>query len=215
MSIFVVVPVKSLLRSKTRLSIALNPQEREALTLSMLEDVLKALTSSIVNQVCVVSSDEKVRVLANEFGARYLEENQQGLNHAINQSTEWCILNDAESVCVLPADIPLIKGEDISRIVKLTSEESSIVISPSEDAGTNALLQKPPNLIPACFGVHSFTKYVQKATARGIPIKFYCSKSVSLDIDSIEDLISFLKIKSQTTTRRFLEQIRVRRLVNL
>jgi len=216
MSIFAVVPVKSLLKSKTRLSSVLNPQDRQTLTLSMLGDVLKALKSSMVYQIIVVSSDKTVKVLANKFGVAHLSESQLGLNPAIEQATEWCIQDDAESVLVLPTDVPLIMPEDINQIVKLGSEEKSIVISPSQNGGTNALLQKPPNLIPPCFGRHSFMKHVGKASSKGISIRFYSSERVSFDIDSLEDLKNFLETESQTMSRLFLEQIRVgNRLANL
>lgn len=216
LSVYAVVPVKSLLESKTRLSVVLSPQERESFTLSMLEDVLKALESSVVFQVGVISSDIAVQALANKFGVSYLSESQLGLDSAIKQATEWCIQNDTESVLVLPADIPLITFEDINQIVKLSSEETCVVISSSENGGTNALLQKPPNLISTCFGPHSFMKHVGRASAKGISIKFYSSERVAFDIDSLEDLKNFLLIESQTMSRQFLEQIRLRnRFVNL
>ena len=215
MSVYAVVPVKSPLKSKTRLSVVLSLQERQSLALFMLEDVLKALKSSVVYQICVISSDVIVQALSNKSRVEYLPESQLGLNQAIMQATEWCIKNNAESIFVLPADIPLITQEDINQIVKLGSEKTSVVISPSANGGTNALFQKPPNLIPACFGLHSFMKHVNKATAKKISIKFYCSKRVTLDIDSLSDLKNFLSIKSQTMSRRFLEQIKTcDRLVN-
>jgi len=210
MSIFAVVPVKSVLKSKSRLSIVLDLQERQTLVLTMLEDVLRVLKLSKIGQVCVISSDQSVQTLASNFEVTYLLENQVGLNQAVQQAVEWCIQNDAESVFVLPADIPLITRKDVDQIVELGSEETGIVISPSENGGTNALFQKPPNLIPSCFGLHSFMKHVNEARAMGIAIRFYCSNRVALDIDSVDDLRAFLDIKSQTMARRFLEKIRLR-----
>src|SRR3989337_1239243 len=119
MSVYAVVPVKSPLKSKTRLSVVLSLQERQSLALFMLEDVLKALKSSVVYQICVISSDVIVQALANKSRVEYLPESQLGLNQAIMQATEWCIKNNAESIFVLPADIPLITQEDINQIVKL------------------------------------------------------------------------------------------------
>ena len=206
MSVFTVVPVKTLLKSKTRLSIVLDPLERRTFTLTMLEDVLKAVKSSMVYQTVVISSDPTVEGLANNVGAAYLLERKQGLNQAIKQATEWCIQNNAESVLVLPADIPLIIPEDINQIVKLGSERNSVVISPSHNGGTNALLQKPPNLIPTYFGSRSFTKHLHKALTRGITAKVYRSQRVAMDIDSLEDLRDFLKNENQTASRQFLEQ---------
>ena len=69
MYVYAVVPVKSLGASKKRLSPVLSPQERGQLTLAMLEDVLSALQTSIVNDTVVVSDDLDVHDIAGKFGA--------------------------------------------------------------------------------------------------------------------------------------------------
>lgn len=215
MSVYAVVPVKATIKSKARLSTVLNPQERQTLTLTMLEDVLKALKSSSVYQIGVISSDLTVQALTNKFEAVFLSESQRGLNQAVEQATEWCNQNKAESVLILPADIPLITTEDINQIVKLGSEETSVVISPSLNWGTNALLQKPPRLMPARYGPYSFKKHVDEASAKGVAAKIYNSPRITIDIDSLEDLKGFLKVESQTVSQRFLKQIRVQERLDL
>lgn len=210
MSVCAVVPVKALFKSKTRLSAVLAPQERRTLTLTMLEDVLKALKSSVVSRIVTISSDSTVQALARRFNAVYLSESQRGLNQAIKQATEHCIQKKARSVLVLAADLPLVIPEDINQMVELGVEEPSVVISSSSSGGTNALLQKPPNLIPACFGPNSFMEHVNRAMADGILIRTYHSFRVATDIDSIKDLKNFLSVESQTMSYRFLEQISLR-----
>jgi 2-phospho-L-lactate guanylyltransferase len=207
-SVFAIIPVKTLLKSKKRLSMVLNPQERQTLTLAMIEDVLKAIKCSVVCQTIVISSDPTVEELANNYGASYLKERKHELNEAVKQAIEWCIQNKADSVLILPADIPLIKAEDINRIVELCPKGTSVVISPSQNGGTNALLQKPPDLIPTHFGPNSFSKHAIEALHRGILTRVYRSKRVATDIDSPKDLEKLLKIKAQTVSHKFLEQIR-------
>jgi 2-phospho-L-lactate guanylyltransferase len=211
MSVFAIIPVKTLLKSKTRLSLLLDQKERQAFTLVMLEDVLKAVKGSLVWKTVVISSDPAVEKLTKNFGAVYLAEKNQGLNQAIEQATEWCVQNNAESVLVLPADIPLITLGDVRHIVKLACEKPSIVISPSQNGGTNALLQKPPNLINPCFGPNSFSKHKTRALQKKIPTRVYKSETVALDIDSPKDLRKLLEIKTQTISQKFLEQIEAKR----
>lgn len=184
-----------------------NPQERQTLTLAMLEDVLKSVKCSVVCQTVVIGSDRTVEELANNFGVSYLKERKHELNQAVKQATEWCIQNNANSVLILPADIPLIISKDINHIVKLCPKETSVVISPSQNGGTNALLQKPPDLIPPHFGPNSFRKHKSQALHKGILTRVYRSKRVATDIDSPKDLEKLLKIKAQTLTHKFLEQI--------
>ncbi|MFQ6074046.1 MAG: 2-phospho-L-lactate guanylyltransferase [Candidatus Bathyarchaeia archaeon] len=206
-SVFAAIPVKTLLKSKMRLSLVLNPKERQTLTLAMLEDVLKAVKRSVVRETVVISSERTVEELADNFAVSYLEERRHELNHAVKQATEWCIRNNASSVLILPADIPLVTSEDINRMVELCPKRACVVISPSQNGGTNALLRKPPNLIPIHFGPDSFRKHKAEALHKRIPIRVYRSERVAMDIDSPKDLEKLLEIKAQTASHRFLERI--------
>jgi len=211
-SVFAVIPVKMLQDSKTRLSEVLKPQERQSLTLAMLEDILSAVTSSSgVDRTAVVSPDSKAQEFAESFGAAYLLEKEQGLNHAVEQATLWCMQNNARSVLVLPADIPLITSSDVNRMISLCSSEECIAIAPSRNGGTNALLQKPPNLITPFFGPESFKRHLAEASSRGIMTRVYRAQNVSLDIDSPEDLESLLRIGGQTASHRFLKRVHSQR----
>jgi 2-phospho-L-lactate guanylyltransferase len=201
-----VIPVKTLLRSKTRLAEVLNLQERQSLTLAMLEDVLRAVQESfMVQQILVVSSDSKVRRFTINFGATFLPEKTNGLNQAIEQAIGWCVENDAKSVLILPADIPLITLSDVNQIINLGSEQTSIVIAPSRNGGTNALLQKPPEVISQRFGPESFSKHLAEASTKGVILHIYRSQNVTMDIDSPEDLENLLKTEAQTSTHKFLK----------
>jgi 2-phospho-L-lactate guanylyltransferase len=205
MSSFAVVPVKSLLKSKTRLSNFFTFQERSLFTLTMLQDVLNALKSSNVNKTVVVSSDLTVERFVKNFGMTFLKETREGLNQALNQATKWCVRNAAEWVLVLPADVPLITSKDINQLVKLALN-NSVVISPSQNGGTNALLQTPPGVISPCFGSDSFKKHIIRALAKHVKTKIYVSSNVMLDIDSEKDLEQLLKVGRQTASHSFLKQ---------
>jgi 2-phospho-L-lactate guanylyltransferase len=205
MSTFAVVPVKSLLKSKTRLSNFFTLQERSLFTLTMLQDVLNALKRSNVNKTVVVSSDLTVERFVENFGMTFLKETREGLNQALNQATKWCVRNAAKWVLVLPADVPLITSKDINQLVKLALN-NSVVISPSRNGGTNALLQTPPGVISPCFGSNSFEKHICKALAKQVRTKIYVSSNVMLDIDSEKDLEQLFKIGRQTASHRFLKQ---------
>ncbi len=210
MYVYAVVPVKSLGASKKRLSPVLSPQERGQLTLAMLEDVLSALQTSIVNDTVVVSDDLDVHDIAGKFGTNYLAQKIGGLNCAVEKATEWCIQQGAEAVLVLPADIPMLSSADVDRIVELGNcEEQTVVLSPSYNGGTNALFQSPLNLIHACFGPRSFAKHIKEAQSKGACVRLYYSTSVAADIDSAKDLSKLLKAESNTACRRVLDQFKM------
>jgi 2-phospho-L-lactate/phosphoenolpyruvate guanylyltransferase len=203
MSTFAVVPVKTLLKSKTRLSNFFTIQERPLFTLAMLEDVLNALKSSKVNSTVVVCSDSTVEGLVKKFGMTFLNETQEGLNQALNQATKWCLRNKAEQVLILPADVPLVRSKDIDTLVKLALN-NAMVISPSLNGGTNALLQKPRKIVSHCFGPDSFKRHLDEAHAKHLHTKVYVSSNIMLDIDSERDLERLVKADHQTAANRFL-----------
>ena len=204
MSAYAVVPVKTLLKSKMRLSGFFTPEERALFTLAMLEDVLKALRDSKIEETVVVGSDGNVKDLVGGFGVTFLAEKQEGLNEALNQATEWCLRKKAGLVLALPADVPLVTPEDIDVVVRQAAG-NSIVVSPSHNGGTNALLRTPPEAIEPCFGHESFKKHVAAASVRGVKTKFYASANIMLDIDSEADLQQLLRSGRETASRRFLQ----------
>lgn len=195
------MPVKKLDMAKSRLSLLLSNDERKRFCLEMLKDVLTTIKmAKYIKQTIVTSRDETVRQLAKDFGVLSFEENEfGGLNQAISETVNWCILKGVLSTLILPADIPAVIPLDLNRIFT-QKENSGIVISPSRNGeGTNALLLAPPNVIPTFYGFQSFQRHVGEALTQGINIHILRSLRVALDIDTIEDLITFLKLKAEET----------------
>jgi 2-phospho-L-lactate guanylyltransferase len=209
MVVYAIVPVKKIGVSKRRLSQSLSLQERKSLTIAMLEDVLKALHTSVVNKVLVVSNDSKVHPIAERFGADFFSPLRKGLNFAIEEAWAWCIRNNADSLLVLPADIPLVTSRDIDCIVQLGSGDRHVVLSPSKDWGTNAFYQCPPHIIHANFGNDSFIKHTEEARSKGASVKYYYSLGVGLDVDSTEDLQVLLKVKNETLSKQVLQSFKI------
>jgi 2-phospho-L-lactate/phosphoenolpyruvate guanylyltransferase len=208
LAVYAVVPVKTLADSKRRLSAVFTPQERKELTLAMLEDVLNALQSSVVDETVIVGEDLAVEQVAKKFGASYLSANGASLNSAIEEATSWCMKKGSESVLVLPADVPLLDAKDINRIVELGKGGGlAVVLSPSQNWGTNALYQNPPKMIPACFGPKSFLNHIREAYCKGISVRLHFSSGLATDIDSAEDLEKLFETENKTVSRRVLEQI--------
>jgi len=200
MSAFIIVPVKKLDIAKSRLSPLLSTDERKQFCLEMLKDVLTTIKmTKYIQQTVVTSRDRTVVQIADDFGALSFEESELGLNQVVSEVVNWCIRKKALSTLILPADIPLVTPSDVDRI--LTSQENSgVVISPSRSGeGTNALLLAPPNVIPTFYGAHSFQRHIEEASRQGINIRMLRSSRVALDIDTVEDLMTFLLSKAEKT----------------
>src|ERR687892_651410 len=102
----IAVPVKSLERAKGRLAAVLEPLERAALTLAMLEDVLDACLAVPGWQTWVGSPDEAVLEVSAGRGARPIAEEDPGLLAAIRQVEEEAA--GADVLAVVLGDLPLL-----------------------------------------------------------------------------------------------------------
>jgi len=174
----------------------------------MLRDVLNAVKGSMtVSEAVIVSPDSGILKLADEFGVRGILQKGGGLNEAVSQIMEWGLDKGISSILILPSDIPLVASEDIDMITTLASEPRSVVISPSLDGGTNAMFQRPPGVIPPCYGSDSFRMHLDSAIALRVRVEVYESPRLSLDIDSPEDLKAFLRNPSKTFTYKLLSEL--------
>ena len=88
---WVILPLKAVKQSNSRLKSLLSPTERERLTLTMLEDVVDTLGSvSDLGGLLVVTSCPIVKEYLSKLGVAYLEEGDRPeLNSAINKGVRF------------------------------------------------------------------------------------------------------------------------------
>ncbi|HEY3211706.1 MAG TPA: 2-phospho-L-lactate guanylyltransferase [Actinomycetota bacterium] len=195
----VAVPVKSLSRSKTRLSPALTGLERGALTLAMLEDVLDAALSVPGWETWVVSPDEVALEIAAGRGARPIPEAKPPLANAIRQVETKAKEDGASALAVLPADVPLVTVDTLHEALRTLG---AVVLARSADgSGTSLLLRRPPRAIPARFGPDSFRRHVELAEGRGLPVSIVERRELSFDVDRPDDILTLLADGRRGRTR--------------
>ena len=185
----------------------LSSEERGSLTAAMLEDVLKALKSSMIREVIIVGADSVARQVAEKHGASYLSKGRPGLDRAIREAVEWCVVKNADAMLVLSANVPLLSSRDIDKIVELGSKEPSVVLSPSLNGGMNALFLNPPKLVQVRFGPGCFFKIVEATVKKDVVIRFHSSRELALGIDSEEDLQTLLETENNTTSKQVFQKI--------
>lgn len=197
MSLWVIIPVKPLRRSRSRLSDVLSENERTLLNSNMLENTLSILKSiPNIDGLLVVSRDPSVLTLARTFGAKTLQEDgEPGLNLALKRAVVVTKAYSANSIMILPADLPLITRQEIEFVIKKIDKGNKMIISPDRRmSGTNMLIVSPPDLIDFSFGPGSFERHVRQAQAKSAEIEVYQLESLGLDIDLPEDLDLYQKM---------------------
>lgn len=183
------IPVKSLTTAKSRLAPSLTQHQRAMLVLDMLHHVLGVLQDSeLFEHVTVVSPDERVLELSHLWGARVVSEEQQGHNPALHAAALREYAEGVTALLTISADLPLLSIQDI-RCMFEQSRQHEIVLAPSrEGTGTNAILVRPPLVVPYVFGPDSFHNYIEAARQRHLSYTTYHSTGLALDIDTIDDL---------------------------
>lgn len=88
----------------------------------------------------------------------------------------------------ISADLPLLTQVDIRALVR-QAERSAVVLAASGDGtGTNAILMRPPMILPYLFGPNSLPAYIQAAQQRQVSYALLQNAHLALDIDTPDDL---------------------------
>jgi len=186
----ILVPVKNLVDAKQRLSPILSPEERFALAQAMCEDVLQALARwQSRPAVAVVTSDSFARDLAARFNFEvFADDRNSGETSAIEMATAVCKGRGADSTLVVPADIPLIDGSELQKIVDCAPPGGAVLVPDAAGRGTNAAWRSPGDLFPLRFGNDSFLPHLAAAKATGLPCVVLELPGIARDVDRPEDL---------------------------
>lgn len=199
MALWAIVPVKPLRRGKSRLSGTLTEDERTLLNQELLERTLKTLSQvKELDHVLVVSRDPHALTIARNYGSKTVQEDgQPHLNTALTRATVVAQIHATHGVLVLPADLPLLKPEDVIALIDRAAKPPVVVIAPDRhNKGTNALLMVPAGLIEYDFGEDSFQRHCERAKKAGAKLEIVELPSLGLDLDLPEDLEMIRKMEA-------------------
>ncbi len=186
-----VVPVKALAESKSRLFPERARGDVEALSLAMMGDVIACLRAVAgVARVAVVTPDPEVAQAAEAQGAQALLRDDPGLNAAIEAASAE-IAGPGDGVLVMLGDVAAADPEEVSQLLA-AAPARGVVLAPSRDGGTSALLRRPRDVIPARFGRDSAKRHREAATDAGAPLVELALASLAIDVDRAEDAHAIL-----------------------
>jgi len=199
--IWAMVPVKNTAIAKQRLAPALPQEQRQALALAMLEDVLSALAGAPgLARRLLVTIDPAATRLAARYGFDCIAEGaEDGHTGAVMAAARRLASEGVGGMLTLPGDIPLVTSDEIASLVAAHRPAPSFTIAPSHDEkGSNAILLSPPDAAPLRFGDDSFFPHLAAAEARGMVPTILRLPGIALDIDNPADLAHFARLGSRT-----------------
>ena len=207
----IVIPVKNLATAKQRLAGLLAAEERAALAKAMLQDVFEAVASWARRpQVAVVSGDAEARWLARQCGFEILDDPEEaGESEAVARATQALEAQGAESLLVIPGDVPLLTASELEAIYAAAAPAGT-VLGPSRDGrGTNAALRRPASLFPLRFGKDSFLPHWAAAAATGLPVVVLSLPGIALDVDTPQDLTALVAAPGERRSQRLAREWRL------
>jgi 2-phospho-L-lactate/phosphoenolpyruvate guanylyltransferase len=221
MSTWAIVPVKPLRYGKSRLAHILSPDERAALTTSMLNRTLQTLNHvpGILRSL-VISRDPAALKIARDYGAyTYGEGDKQDLNVALTRAAHLAAAQEATGLLVIPADLPLISVEDVEMMLAGVGPHipfgqpnghrngafrfrrpRAISICPDRNEnGTNALYVSPPLGFEFTYGEGSFWRHLEQAERLGMRSRIVHAPGLKFDLDTEEDWQAYQTIMGVQT----------------
>jgi 2-phospho-L-lactate guanylyltransferase len=185
-----ILPIKSFRDAKQRLEMGLDPPTRRALAEAMFSDVLVALRRvRAIDAILVVTTDRGAQRIAGAYGARLLDEDDQGHNYAAGCGIRTALNESFDRALLVPGDCPALDPVEVDGLLARGDEVPSALIVPDRHGtGTNALLLSPPGSIDPSFGPGSCERHVQEAQEAGVPHEVVDTSTLALDIDTPEDL---------------------------
>ncbi|MDR5709487.1 MAG: 2-phospho-L-lactate guanylyltransferase [Armatimonadota bacterium] len=182
----VLIPAKALRAAKRRLAPCLTPEERAGLSLWMLDRVLCCCREAGLSETYLVGGDERTADLGRRRGARLLPELGFGLNQTLERAL--AAVRGEEACLVVVADLPLLRPEELVRLIRPWQERRTATLAPSRDGGTNALLLPPACPFTPSFGPGSARRHRAQLVAAGFAVEEVCTPGLLHDVDRPEDL---------------------------
>lgn len=185
------IPVKSLATAKSRLAGILDPLQRCALVITMLEKVvIECLACDKISSVFIVTPDQEIAAIAEKCGATAIAEPARSdLNGAVASGLTKIRSFGASQILILPADIPFLTQTELRELLSQSrSRYQSVLVPCHKSQGTNALLIPSQAAFTPQFGKASFRHHLAQLAALGLSPHILELPGIAADIDEPEDL---------------------------
>lgn len=198
--LLMIMPMKTPALAKARLSQVLPAHRREdlAFTLFVRSQLFWARRFAQVDRL-VVTPSPFLKPLCEALGAAcLLEADMAGLNVAAARGCRWARQRGYGQVLLMPADMAVWCVREIRLLLDM-GQRHEVVIVPSRDGGTNALLLRMSAMaadvgradggLRFCYGPGSAMAHYGAASERGLSVVFCCLPNLSRDVDWPADYI--------------------------
>ncbi len=195
MKIIAAIAVRDSGDAKSRCAGLLSNDARSALVQAMLEDMIERLRASkLIDGILVVTPNPPLAQAAAAAGASTITEPAvQGINAAFDTARKAIrTISDEALMLTLPGDLPLVEPDALDTVLRDWAP-GSILLAPSHDGGTAAILLQASEPFAFHFGPASFLAHQEEAAASGLTCIVREPAGLALDLDSPAQIAEVLR----------------------
>lgn len=194
MSLWIIIPIKSLTEGKSRLIGVLDNQQRCLLNQYLMDRTLSLVSKLVLDApILVISKCHETLESAKKYGVAALLENPVlGPNTAVQQATQYARQHGATKLFVLACDLPDLTAADFKEALALGDNPNSVLIIRNREQGTNGLYLNSTKEFNYYFGTDSLNLHIQEAQRRELAISFLQRHGLAFDLDTATDYAEFV-----------------------
>lgn len=183
----VVMPVKPLIRAKTRLSTRPAGQRRSLVRAFAWDSATAVLASEMVVGLVMVTDDPLIQSDVTGLGGSWIPDApDDGLNAALRHGEEYVRLTYPDSaIAVVTCDVPALKTAELDAALKAAAQVDRGYLSDAAGTGTTFLTAHPGIALNPAFGVRSAAAH--KASG-ATPLECGAVPGLRRDVDTEIDL---------------------------
>ncbi|MBD3138017.1 2-phospho-L-lactate guanylyltransferase [Microbispora bryophytorum] len=182
----IVVPVKTLIRAKTRLAAAAGPHRADLAVAVASDTVAAALRCPLVARVVVVTADPLPARRLAALGAHVVADPDRGLNTALRTGAQEAVrLAPGDAVGALQADLPALRPAELETVLAAAPEFDQAFVPDATEVGTTFYGVRPGVPFRPGFGGESRVRHLSRGAKELTPPGI---ASVRRDVDTVEDL---------------------------
>ena len=191
-----IIPLKALAQAKQRLAGALDGEDRRAFVAWMAARVIAAAAGCAgISDVLLVAGDDDAADVGRDAGVPTLIERAPGL--AIALAVADAATAGVEATLILAADLPEVAPHDLDVVLRAARSQRVVVIAPTRDGGTGALLRRPGGAIATAYGPGSAKAHARLARAAGIEVVTVHRAALANDVDTPGELPAALALAAE------------------
>ena len=184
MSIAILIPFRGTKKDKSRLRKDFDESSVEVLLHEMMQNVLDEVSYLEESQtVYLLTKNEDVSF---EGQYRILKDTGIDLNDSVEKAFK---LIEEDYIIITMADLPLLKTENLKKVIDTIKEGINAVLAPTSDNGTSILGFDRSVSFPLLFGVNSALKFESLFKERNIEYEILPHVIGYRDIDTFKDLM--------------------------